>query len=259
VTSRRAAGWDLVVKVGGSLGRRRGGLAPIMRALAAVARAQRVLVVPGGGVFADLVRREMRRLGLTEPRAHAMALLAMDQYALVLAGQAPGARPVTTLAAARRAAAEGRLPILLAARFVGRLGGRGGARHGGRAGGRGAGLERSFRLTSDAIAAWVAARIGARRLVLLKNVRGLDLPIGGRAAAARAARRGLVDPLFARHLPAGAAVRLVDGRAAGLRDDLSRRPAGDAPRRGWRRGRRARAPRRAAPGARRRTARRAPR
>lgn len=254
MTPRRVSGWDLVVKVGGSLGRRRGGLAPIVRALAALARVRRVLVVPGGGVYADLVRREMRRLGLTEARAHAMALLAMDQYALVLAGQAPAARPVTTLAAARRAAAAGRLPILLATRFVGAAGGRGG-----RAGGGGAGVERTFRITSDAIAAWVAARVGARRLVLLKSVRGLDLPIGGRSAAARAARRGLVDPLFARHLPRGTAVRLVDGHAADLRDDLRRWTTGCTLRSGSRRGRRARAPRRAAPGVRRRTARRAPR
>jgi aspartokinase-like uncharacterized kinase len=259
VTPRRAAGWDLVVKVGGSLGRRRGGLAPIMRALAAVARTRRVLVVPGGGVFADLVRREMRRFGLREVRAHTMALLAMDQYGLVLAGQAPGARPVTTLAAARRAAGEGCLPILLAARFVGELGGAAGARSAGRARGRGARMERSFRMTSDGIAAWVAARVGARRLVLLKSVRGLDLAIGGRAAAARAARRGLVDPLFARHLPRGAAVRIIDGRAADLRDDLSRWTKVEAPRSGSRRGRRAPGHRRAAPAARRRTARRAPR
>jgi len=248
VTPRRAAGWDLVVKVGGSLGRRRRGLAPIMRALAAVARGRRVLVVPGGGAFADLVRREMKRHGLSEARAHAMALLAMDQYGLVLAAQTPGARPVTTLAAARRAAADGCLPILLAARLVGEADGRGGAR-----------IERSFRMTSDAIAAWVAARVGARRLALLKSVRGLDCAIGGPAEAARAARRGLVDPLFARHLPRDVAVRLLDGRAVDLRDDLSRWTGVAPPPTGSRRGRRALARRRAVRGARRRTARRAPR
>jgi len=255
VTPGSAAGWDLVVKVGGSLGRRRGGLAPIMRALAAVARRRRVLVVPGGGLFADLVRREMKRLGLSEARAHALALLAMDQYGLLLAAQSTAARPVTTLAAARRAAAAGRLPILLAARLVGAVDGRGG----GRGGRRGARVERSFRMTSDAIAAWVAARIGARRLVLLKSVPGLDRAIGGPAAAARAARSGLVDPLFARHLPRRVAVRLLDGRAADLRDDLSRWTGVGAPPTGSRRGRRAPARRRAARGARRSTARRAPR
>jgi len=255
---RHAAGWDLVVKVGGSLGRRRGSLAPIMGALVALARVRRVLVVPGGGLFADLVRREMRRLDLSEAGAHAMALLAMDQYGLVLAAHATGARPVSSLAAARRFAAAGRLPVLLATRLI-TVQERRGSAPGGAGGGGGAAIEPSFRMTSDAIAAWIATRVGARRLVLLKSVRGLDVAIDGPAAAARAARRGLVDPLFARHLPPGAAVRLIDGRAGDLGDDLRRWMGSAAPPIGSRRAWRVPGRRRAARGARRRTARRAPR
>jgi len=44
-----------------------------------------VLVVPGGGRFADLVRDVYAERGLSQDAAHWMAILAMDQYAYYLA------------------------------------------------------------------------------------------------------------------------------------------------------------------------------
>ncbi len=43
-----------------------------------------VLVVPGGGVFADVVRDVYAKGGLSDDTAHWMALLAMDQYGYYL-------------------------------------------------------------------------------------------------------------------------------------------------------------------------------
>jgi aspartokinase-like uncharacterized kinase len=43
-----------------------------------------VLIVPGGGRFADLVRDVQRESGLSEEAAHWMAVLAMDEYAYYL-------------------------------------------------------------------------------------------------------------------------------------------------------------------------------
>jgi aspartokinase-like uncharacterized kinase len=190
--------WAAVVKVGGSLGRRRGRVEPWLRTLARQARRAPILVVPGGGPLADGVRLEMRRLRLSQAAAHAMALLAMDQYGLALADLEPSARAVTTLAAARRVAHAGRLPILLVARLAGRS----------------ASLERSFRLTSDSIAAWLASGCGARRLVLIKSPPGLDMTLPDAAAARRAARAGLVDPLFPRFMDRSIPVRLIGPRGA---------------------------------------------
>ncbi|HZN03189.1 MAG TPA: aspartate/glutamate/uridylate kinase [Candidatus Polarisedimenticolia bacterium] len=190
--------FDIVVKVGGSLGRGPAPLRAIVRRLTALARRRRVLVVPGGGAFADLVRRERRRLGLDAEAAHRMALRAIDQYGLLLASLHPRASAAADLAAARRLAVSRRLAILLPSALVDRA----------------PSLERTFRLTSDAIAAWVAGRTGARRLLLLKSVRGIDLSFSDREAAAGLARRGIVDPLFPRLLPTGIAVQVVDGRGA---------------------------------------------
>ncbi len=74
---------DVVIKVGGSLGRWKG--------------ATNVLVIPGGGVFADLVRAEYRRARLTDHAAHRMAILAMDQYGLERCDLASLAAPASSL------------------------------------------------------------------------------------------------------------------------------------------------------------------
>ncbi len=206
--------FELLVKVGGSLGRRPLGAAALMRALDALARRHAILVVPGGGRFADLVRRERRRHKLPAAEAHAMALLAMDQYGLLLVAASPGARAVQSLAAARRAAAAGRLPVLLASGIIGRT----------------PNLERSFRLTSDSIAAHLAGRAGARRLLLLKSVPGLDRTLRDRRGAASSLRRGWVDPLFGRHLPPRIEVRLLDGARPGAARVIARWLAAPAPR-----------------------------
>ena len=211
--------FDLVLKVGGSLARRPGRLAPLMRRVADLARSHRLVVLPGGGVFADLVRTEKARLGLDEARAHRMALLAMDQYGLALARFCPGARPVTTLEAARRLAASGKAPILLASTLLGR------ERR----------LEKSFRLTSDSIAAYLAKRTGVPRLALLKSTTRPDGRLRTPEEARRLARRGVVDPLFPEILPRGLEVWVLNGRRAKAIERLAAakapRPAGPGARR----------------------------
>src|SRR5439155_717735 len=110
----------------------------------------------------------------------------------------------------RRRARAGGLPILLASGMVMRA----------------KGLERTFRLTSDSIAAHIAGRTRPRRFVLLKSVAGEAAPLAGRAGAARLARLGVVDPLFPALLERGidqAAVRL------GARGDPGQRPRRQGP------------------------------
>src|SRR3954451_6185397 len=45
-----------------------------------------VVVVPGGGPFADAVRDAQPKIGFGDAAAHHMALLAMEQYGCALAG-----------------------------------------------------------------------------------------------------------------------------------------------------------------------------
>ena len=144
-----------VVKVGGGLGRVGGddALRALCRALGEAARTEALLVVPGGGAFADVARDYDRRFALGDATAHRLAILAMDQFGGVLAALIPGAEATTRLEDARR----GRPAVLLPAELLLREDP----------------LPASWEVTSDSIAAWVAGAAGAGRVVLVKSVDGL--------------------------------------------------------------------------------------
>lgn len=161
-----------VIKLGGSLleaGRAK-------RWLAHWAHAQRapVVVVPGGGVFADAVRSAQPLLGFDDAAAHAMAVLAMAQTAQVFRSWCPAWALGHDVDALRQLAAQGRpalwCPTVLPGTAVG------------------------WHVTSDSLAAWLAAQLGAQRLVLVKSV---VAPAGSGPAQWRAA--GWVDEAFTEH------------------------------------------------------------
>lgn len=145
-----------VLKVGGSLSRR-GELAPLCRTVADLAGRHRLLIVPGGAEFADQVRKAQRRHRLDEDAAHWMALLAMDQYGYVLQGMIPGSVLSDDPGVVCGAAERGVAGILAPAALLRRLDP----------------LPHSWDVTSDTIAAWLAAHVHCRRLALLKDVDGL--------------------------------------------------------------------------------------
>ena len=153
---------EWVIKVGGSLGARPARLRRLMGTLATAARRHWLVVVPGGGGFADEVRRADRRFALGDSAAHWMAILAMDQYGYLLARLAPGA----ALVRSRRELAPGRLNVLAPSAWL--LGADP--------------LPHSWDVTSDSIAAWIARALRARRLMLVKHVDGF---IGTPARAAK--------------------------------------------------------------------------
>ena len=160
-----------VVKVGGGLLSKAGAFDLVTEALTAFSPRRRLVIVPGGGPFADAVRTMFRRIKIGDDAAHWMAVLGMDQYAHVLTARLPGSVLVEQQAEVAAARQAGRLPVLAPYRWV-----------------RAADpLPHSWDITSDSIAAWIAGMLGARRIVLIK-------PAGGDP-------RKLVDPLFIRTLP----------------------------------------------------------
>lgn len=156
-----------VVKVGGSLSRGRHLLA-LCRQLAELGGGYHLLIVPGGGDFADVVRSFDRRYQLTAATAHWMAILAMDQYGYLLSDLIPGSVPVASLAAAHQVTQTGKVPVLLPFRLFQKADP----------------LPHSWAVTSDSIAAWVAEAVGAPLLVLLKDVDGLFSSTPARKAGA---------------------------------------------------------------------------
>ncbi|HEX6026075.1 MAG TPA: hypothetical protein VFZ00_29050 [Solirubrobacter sp.] len=128
-----------VVKVGGSLARD-DALRTLCATLGELCERHELRIVPGGGAFADAVRDADRRFGLSDGAAHRMAILGMEQFGLLLRDLLPeSARDAVVMPAA--------LPL--------------------------EDLPESWQVTSDSIAAWVADRAGAGRLVLVKQVDGL--------------------------------------------------------------------------------------
>ena len=85
---------DAVVKVGGSLLSIDGALARTLAALELIAATRSILIVPGGGPFADVVRTASTQHGLGADDAHWMAILGMEQFAFLLASRLHDAKLV---------------------------------------------------------------------------------------------------------------------------------------------------------------------
>lgn len=170
---------DVVVKAGGGMLADSAAFGRALSAIEAAARRARVVVVPGGGPFADAVRETDRRTGLSPDAAHWAAILAMDQYAWLLADKLPRAVVVDTPNAAADALDDGRIPVLAVFQWMKAADP----------------LPHSWDVTSDSIAAWIAGELRARRLVLVK-------PPGVSSSDA-------VDRFFAATVPPRVEVRIV--------------------------------------------------
>src|SRR5262249_42742255 len=143
---------DVVVKVGGALLAHGRHFDRTLATIGAASRDRRLLVVPGGGPFADTVRAAGRRIEFSDDAAHWMAVLAMDQYAHPLADRLTGASVTSDRQAIDAAFDAKKLPVLAPFRWLREADP----------------LPHSWDVTSDSIAAWVAGEVGARRLVLIK-------------------------------------------------------------------------------------------
>jgi aspartokinase-like uncharacterized kinase len=143
---------QLVVKLGGSLLKHVEEFDRVLGALAEVGRARRLLIVPGGGPFADTVRAVDAHLRLSDDAAHWMAILAMDQHAHLIAERLAHSALVTSATEIAHAHLSARIPVLAPYRWL-----------------RDADpLPHSWDVTSDSIAAWCAHAVGAPQLALIK-------------------------------------------------------------------------------------------
>jgi len=148
--------------------------------------AGRVVVVPGGGPFADCVREAQVRMGFDDVAAHHMAIAAMVQYGTALASLQPRLALAPSFRQIARLLRQDKVPIwlplpMVLASFVD--------------------VPRSWDVTSDSLAAWLAGRIGARHLMLIKHGT-FEAGTMGLGALVDA---GIVDPQFGHFLvPSGA-------------------------------------------------------
>lgn len=164
-----------VVKLGGSL-QSFAGLRNWVE-LIAEAGGGRIVLVPGGGQFADAVREAQHTAGFDNRTAHDMALLAMEQYGLMLSGMAPNLVPVQSERQIRTVLEQGRVPVWMPHALASGS----------------ADITPDWTFTSDSLSLWLARRMEAEALLLIKSV-AVPWPAAGLEALTAAE---MIDRAFA--------------------------------------------------------------
>jgi len=161
----------LVVKVGGSIAET-GRLTSVLEMIAA-ARVP-LVVVPGGGPFADAVRKLQPELQFSDAVAHRIAMLAMEQMAECMVSLQAGLKIARSLDDISEAVMDGQIPVWAPLQMIG----------------NDETIAANWAATSDSLSARLAELLDTR-LVLLKSV-----SVDGNASAKELALQGVVDRLF---------------------------------------------------------------
>ncbi len=163
----------VVVKLGGSLAE----TGRLKTVLSIVAKAKRpVVIVPGGGPYADAVREAQRTLGFSDEAAHDMAILAMNQMGLAMVSLDDRLVAAETLTEVHAARKQNRIAVWLPAKLC-------------RSDNT---IPRDWSITSDGLAARFAERLGGAHVVLVKSC-----TVAPSATAEALGRKGIVDESFA--------------------------------------------------------------
>jgi 5-(aminomethyl)-3-furanmethanol phosphate kinase len=146
-----------VVKVGGSLALHPEKLRALCAKLSEVSKRHRLIVVPGGGEFADVVRSLDKRFSLSCAASHRMAILGMDQYGVLLSDLIPNSVIVSKLEEIKCFLDLGRLPVFLPSYLMFEEDQ----------------LENSWDVTSDSIAVYIAGKLQVTEVLLVTDVDGV--------------------------------------------------------------------------------------
>jgi aspartokinase-like uncharacterized kinase len=136
----------------------------------------KIVIVPGGGILADAVYESQLLSGVDDLVAHKMAVMAMDQYGVLLAGLNDA---LVTAASDLEIAERGwqhRAIVWLPSSMVI----------------ADDSIPTTWELTSDSLAAWLAHKLNADHLILVKSER----PDMDQISLERLTKEGFVDEHF---------------------------------------------------------------
>jgi 5-(aminomethyl)-3-furanmethanol phosphate kinase len=167
----------------------------------------RVIIVPGGGPFADRVREAQDYWGFDDGPAHHMATLAMEQYGLMLVALCPALVPAATRDALYAVLKRSGVAVWRPYPMLTEAGG----------------IAENWSVSSDSLAAWLAQYLNAQYLVLVKSC---ELP-PGQTRSEELAQLGIVDPAFPEFVRRGCFVAHVLNKAEP--DRLRRMLVGETP------------------------------
>ena len=146
-----------VVKIGGSLALYPDKLKELCIRLSEAAKTHNVVLVPGGGEFADVVRKCDKRFNLSCKASHQMAILGMDQYGFLLSDLTANSQVVNQLEKVKELLNLGKLPVFLPSCLMLDKDP----------------LENSWDVTSDSIAIYLAGQLDACKAILVTDVDGI--------------------------------------------------------------------------------------
>ncbi|WOD15330.1 amino acid kinase family protein [Paraburkholderia kirstenboschensis] len=139
----------------------------------------RVVIVPGGGDFADKVRQYQSEWSFDDLAAHNMCLLAMTQYALLMQGVLPELVLASSEAKIRRALRDGHVAVWVPTALMRDT----------------PDAMSNWDTTSDSLAAWLSTMLNAERLIVVKSC-----PISGNERLDTLAAAGVVDRSFVEYV-----------------------------------------------------------
>jgi len=146
-----------VVKIGGSLALYPEKLRVLCAKLSEASKKHKIIVVPGGGEFADVVRNVDKQFKLSREVSHRMAILGMDQYGLLLSDLITLSCVVNQPENVESIWDLGKLAIFLPSIYMLNKDT----------------LEKSWDVTSDSIAVYIASKLHIRKVVLVTDVDGI--------------------------------------------------------------------------------------
>ena len=163
-----------VVKLGGSLL----GSPELVKWLEVLTRHGdgKIVIVPGGGIFADAVRESQKLSNSSDAVAHKMAVMAMDQYAVLMTGLNPALVTAESELEIAERSWQHRAIVWMPSKMVC----------------ADEAIPANWQVTSDSLAAWLASRLNAQQLILVK----LQRPKLEQISLERLIRDGMVDEHF---------------------------------------------------------------
>jgi len=159
-----------VIKLGGSLMNDVESLTQCLNTIEQKVK-DKVVIVPGGGLFADQVRLAQKQWQFNDEIAHEMAILAMQQMALLFKSIKPNFLVSNTVST------KFDNKVVIWSPDIKQL--------------NQDGIEASWDITSDSLSAWLAKKIEADELILVKSA---DVP--EKMTIKQMQKQGLVDKAF---------------------------------------------------------------
>ncbi len=147
---------DAVIKIGGSV-LKQNSIKKLGKTLDNLIKDFSFVIIPGGGDYANLVRRDYTDYQLSEDTVHWMAILGENILGFLLLEYSIFGVPVFTIDEIHKALDDFRIPVLMPFRYL--------FEHDP--------LEHSWEITSDSIASYFASVLKVNQLILLKDVDGI--------------------------------------------------------------------------------------